>query len=306
MSADFDFVGVGGIACDLVLQVERLPLADDKYPARWIGRLPGGFIANATCAAARLGLRTAYVGWVGDDADGQLLADSFAEFGVQPLGLLRVPGEQTPFTLVITDSGGGRAILLPAFPLYEQPLTPDQLALAGRARVVYTFPRDTAWCAQLHDATRQGGGLFALDVETAVPLRGEALRAAIRLADVFFVSETGLEALGLSPLASVLRPGQWAIVTAGGRGAYGWMGGQDEPVFQPAFRVPVTDSTGAGDCFHAALLTARLDGAALPEALAFANAAAALKVQHQGARGGLPTRAQVEALLRKLADSTSA
>jgi len=298
MPPEFDFVGVGGIACDLVLQVERLPLDDDKVPARWIGRLPGGFIANATCAAARLGLRTAYAGWVGDDADGQLLADSFAEFGVQPLGLLRVPGEQTPFTLVITDAGGRRAILLPAFPLYEQPLTPEQLALAKRARVVYTFPRDAAWCAQLHDAARQGGGLFALDVEAAVPLRGEALRAAIRLADVFFVAESALEALGLSPLEGVMRAGQWAVVTAGGRGAYGLLHGQREPIFQPAFRVPVTDSTGAGDCFHAALLAARLDGASLPEALAFASAAAALKVQHRGARGGLPLRAQVKALLR--------
>lgn len=299
MPAEFDFVGVGGIACDLVLRVERLPLDDDKVPAQWVGRLPGGFIANATCAAARLGLRTAYAGWVGDDADGQMLSDSFAEFGVQPRGLVRVPGEQTPFTLVITDAGGRRAILLPAFPLYEQPLTPDQLALAARARVVYTFPRDAAWCAQLGDAARQGGSLFVLDIESAVPLRGEALREAIRLADVFFVAESALEALGLSPLEGVMRPGQWAIVTAGARGAYGLIGGQEQAVFQPAFHVPVIDSTGAGDCFHAALLAARLDGVALPAALAFASAAAALKVQHQGARGGLPTRAQIEALLRE-------
>ncbi|MGQ9849205.1 MAG: carbohydrate kinase family protein [Aggregatilineaceae bacterium] len=295
---EFDFVGVGGIACDLVLRVERLPLDDDKVPAQWIGRLPGGFIANATCAAARLGLRTAYAGWVGDDADGRMLIDSFAEFGVQPLGLARVPGEQTPFTLVITDAGGRRAILLPAFPLYEQPLAPEQLALAKRARVVYTFPRDAAWCAQLHDAARQGGGLFVLDVEAAVPLRGETLREAIRLADVFFVAESALKGLGLSPLEGVMRAGQWAVVTAGARGAYGLIGGQQQTVFQPAFRVPVIDSTGAGDCFHAALLAARLDGAALPEALAFASAAAALKVQHEGARGGLPTRAQIEALRR--------
>ncbi len=297
MPPEFDFVGVGGIACDLVMQVERLPLADDKYPAQWIGRLPGGFIANATCAAARLGLRTAYAGWVGDDADGRLLADSFAEFGVEAAGLLRVAGAQTPFTLVITDGSGKRTILLPSFPLYEQPLAGAQLELAGRARAVYTFPRDPAWCEQLHRAARQGGGLFALDVESAAPLRGDDLRRAIALADVFFVAEGALEALGLTPLETLIHAGQWAIVTAGGRGAYGLVAGE-QAVFQPAFRVPVIDSTGAGDCFHAALLAARLEGAALPEALAFASAAAALKVQHRGARGGLPTRAQVEALLR--------
>lgn len=298
MPPEFDFVGVGGIACDLVLQVERLPLADDKYPAQWIGRLPGGFIANATCAAARLGLRTAYVGWVGDDADGRLLEDSFARFGVEPVGLMRVPGAQTPFTLVVTDASGRRAILLPAFPLYDEPLTERQLALAAQARVVYSFPRDLDWCTRLHRAAREGGGLFALDVESAVPLRGDDLRRAIALTDVFFVAESALEALELLPLQALMRAGQWAIVTAGGRGAYGLVAGHAEPVFQPAFSVPVVDSTGAGDCFHAALLAARLDGAPLAQALAFASAAAALKVQGQGARGGLPTRAQVEALLR--------
>jgi sugar/nucleoside kinase (ribokinase family) len=61
--------------------------------------------------------------------------------------------------------------------------------------------------------------------------------------------------------------------------------------------VPTVDTTGAGDCFHAALIAARLDGATLHEALAFATAAASIKVQHWGARGGLPTRPEVEALL---------
>jgi sugar/nucleoside kinase (ribokinase family) len=67
-----------------------------------------------------------------------------------------------------------------------------------------------------------------------------------------------------------------------------------EPIFVPAYPVPqVVDTTGAGDTFHAALIAAYLDGVALPGALAFASMAAALKVQHRGARGGLPTRESI-------------
>ena len=105
MSERYDFLGVGGLAVDWLMSVDRLPIADDKYPARLVGKLPGGFIANATCGAGRLGLRSAYIGWTGDDADADLLVDDFGAHGVDPAGLVRVPGELTPFTVVITDLG---------------------------------------------------------------------------------------------------------------------------------------------------------------------------------------------------------
>ena len=207
----------------------------------------------------------------------------------------RVPGAVTPFTVVITstdapprDPAAGVAALL-------QPLTPDHLALAERSRVVYTFPRDEQWVTTLADAAHASGGWLALDVESAVPLQGAALRAAIDRAQIVFAPRETLAALHAGPLREMVRPEQWIVMTGGGEGAWGIAAGMAEPVHQPARRVQAVDTTGAGDCFHAALIAARLGGASLPEALAFASAAAALKVQHRGARGGLPTRAEVEA-----------
>lgn len=298
MTNRYDFLGVGGLAVDWVIAIDQpLPLADDKVPARLVGKLPGGFIANATCGAARLGLRSAYIGWAGDDADADLLADDFRAHGVDPAGLVRVPGAVTPFTVVITGTDARRAILLPESPLYSQPLTPDHLALAERSRVVYTFPRDEQWVTTLADAAHAGGGWLALDVESAVPLQGAALRAAIDRAQIVFAPRETLAALHAGPLREMVRPDQWIVMTGGGEGAWGIAAGMAEPIHQPARRVQAVDTTGAGDCFHAALIAARLDGASLPKALAFASAAAALKVQHRGARGGLPTRAEVEAFL---------
>ncbi len=294
MAASYDFVGVGGLSYDLLMRVARLPLADAKYPAEMLDKVPGGFIANATCAAARLGLHTGYIGWVGDDPEGAMLYTDFLDWKVEPVGLVTVPGQVTPFTLVITDAKGKRGILLPSFPLYRAELTYEQLALAGKARVLYTFPRDAVWCAQLRRAALDGGGLFALDVESSVPMHGDELRDALRLADVFFLAEESLRKMRAKRLRDVAEGHQWAILTAGKRGAWGWEAGMRKALHQPAYHVPVVDSTGAGDAFHAALLVAKLEGANLAEALRFASAAAALKIQHRGARGGLPTRAEVE------------
>jgi sugar/nucleoside kinase (ribokinase family) len=298
MAFDYEFVGVGGLAVDLVLRVDRLPLADDKYLAEIVDKLPGGFIANATCAAAQLGLRAGYVGCVGEDADGDMLRGDFEQRKVDLSGLIRARGAITPFTLVITDRQGQRAILLPSFPLYQAELTYDQVQCAGRAQVVYTFPRDLVWCRQLRQASMESGGLLALDVESATPMRGDELRDAIRMADIVFFTENSLKTLNYPPIQKLVGPRQWMIMTAGARGAYGVEHGRRKPTHQPALPVEAVDTTGAGDCFHAALIAARLDGASLPDSLAFANAAAAIKAQHQGARGGLPTREQVEALLR--------
>jgi sugar/nucleoside kinase (ribokinase family) len=295
MSFVYDFIGAGGLSYDLVMTVKDLPLTDEKNPAEIVGKLPGGFIANATCAAGRLGLRAAYIGWVGDDAEGEMLHQDFMRCDVDPAGLAAVSGAVTPFTVVITDRHGKRAILVPGFPLYSAELLDTQLALAAQARVVLTFPRDRVWCRQLRAATMQSGGLFALDVESSIPMLRDDLLHVIDMADVLIFSQDSLKHFKLPPIQKLVVPHQWVIMTAGSKGAYGVEHGQRKPIFQAAQRVTaVVDTTGAGDCFHAALLAAKLDGATLAEALKFASAAAALKIQYRGARGGLPTRAQVE------------
>jgi sugar/nucleoside kinase (ribokinase family) len=298
MTFQYDFIGAGGLAYDLVMSVKSLPLADEKYTAEIIGKLPGGSIANATCAAGRLGLRASYIGWVGSDAEGEMLRRAFLDYRVEPDGLITMPGMATPFTIVITDQAGKRSILIPHFPLYNAELTHDQVMLAAQARVVLTMPRDFAWCSQFRAATVDGGGLFALDIENTVPMLRDEIQHVIRMADIVFFSETSLKRLNLPPIHKQVEARQWMIMTAGSKGAYGIEHGRRKPVFQPGRKVTAVDTTGAGDCFHAALIAAKLDGATLAEALKFASAAASLKVLARGARGGLPTRSEVENVLR--------
>jgi sugar/nucleoside kinase (ribokinase family) len=295
-----DFLGVGGLSYDLLLRVDCLPTSDGKVPASLIGRLPGGFIANSTCAAARLGLDSGYIGWVGDDAEGMMLGGEFERLGIDATGLTVVPGQATPFTVVMVTDAGERAIVVPSSAVYEQPLGESQIAFAGRARIVLTYPRDVAWCKTLANRVHDAGGIFALDVEDTSPLTGDTLRKVLVHTDVVFVTESSLPLTDETSLEEIAGP-QWIVMTAGKRGAYGFDGSLHQLVYQPAYPVKTVDTTGAGDCFHAALLTAWLRGATLAEALRVASAAAALKVQHQGARNGLPTLAEVEGFLHAMA-----
>ena len=86
----------------------------------------------------------------------------------------------------------------------------------------------------------------------------------------------------------------------GGRGCAIYTDGKDM-ILCPSFRVPVKDTTGAGDCFVAGFLDARQRGASWAEAGEFANAVGALSVQKLGAVTGVISRAETEAWMSTLA-----
>jgi sulfofructose kinase len=86
------------------------------------------------------------------------------------------------------------------------------------------------------------------------------------------------------------------LATDGARGTFWLESGEISHL--PAHEVKVVDTLGAGDVFHGALALAVAEGQAMCDAVAFASAAAAIKVTRFGGRAGAPTRAEVEHLLR--------
>ncbi|MCP3374678.1 PfkB family carbohydrate kinase, partial [Bradyrhizobium cajani] len=91
------------------------------------------------------------------------------------------------------------------------------------------------------------------------------------------------------------RADQTICVTLGKRGVLALAGREEIAV--PGRAVNAVDTTGAGDCFVGALAACLADGAALPAALAFANAAASISVQRMGAGPSMPTAKEVKAVL---------
>lgn len=288
-------IGIAGISYDLVLRVDQFPKVDSKVISQFAGNFAGGYIANATEATARLGVETGYVGWLGDDAEGAMLRDRFVNAGVDVSGLRMMAGDTTPFTVIMLNPAGERIILVPDFPLYNCEFDTDQLAYLRTADLIYTYPRSIAWCRTLVECLQAKRGHLVLDIEHPGSLTADELREIIGMTRIAFVSGAVLNRLGVASIDQIATDG-WLIQTLGARGSVGFSQAAGLHA-EPARRVSVADTTGAGDCFHAGVVAAFARGAGLAEALRFATAAASLKVQHVGARNGLPTRAQVEALL---------
>lgn len=280
-----------------------MPRRDEKMLAQFVGRAAGGLVANAACAAARLGLRTSWAGVLGGDEDGRILRDEFAAFGVDDsLAAARSrPEGISDFTVILLDPSGERAILVVPTLAAPPPLDDGLLSALRETRAVYTLPHAPGWFAEVASATHAAGGLVAVDVESTSPTTGSELRAIIAQSDLVFCNRRGLAlaageddpATGAKTLLGT-GPG-CVIVTLGADGAWAFVPSQS--VHVRGHRVPVADTTGAGDCMHAAFMKGWLAGWPLDRTLKFANAAAALSVQQVGARAGYPTKTEVETFL---------
>lgn len=298
----YDLFCLGGASLDLILRVPHLPEPDEKLVARFEGRAAGGLISNAACAAARLGLRTGWSGQIGADDGGRLMLAEFEKFGVQAGETVIRPGETTDFCVILLEPGGERTILVVNTIAGDPPLTDGVLAALRQTRRVYTMPRGEAWFKPVAAAVHAAGGQVVVDLEASSPVRGAALQAALCQTDIVFTNRGGLALVSggedvQAGAEALLSLGvALVVVTLGKQGAAALTRG--EVCSAPGYAVPVVDATGAGDCFHAAYLKALAGGLPPAECLRFANAAAALKVQHLGPRGGLPDEAAVRAFLQ--------
>jgi len=301
MEQMFDLFCVAGASLDIILKVARLPLPDEKMVTEFVGRSAGGLVANTACAASRLGLHTGWTGFIGDDDSGKILLDSFDEFGVDTTRAAILLGQMGDLCVILLDESGERTILI-ANVIPEPPiLNQKTLEMLGKSRIGYCLARPQQWFMSYSNALHAGGGLVAIDLENTSLVEGTELNDALKQTDILFTNISGLQlyspGISVKEAASeVLNLGvQQVIVTLGSKGAAVYS--KDGEFQSPGFKVKAVDTTGGGDCFHAAYLRALLDGKELDACLQFANAAAAIKVQHLGARGGLPTVNEVNLFL---------
>ena len=292
----FDVVGFGFNTIDHVWVVDR-PLLDGKTRARDYRQLPGGQVPTALVALQRWGLRTAYVGPLGDDAGGALQRDSLAAAGVNLRGAAVRPGVGSHTSLILVDAvTGERAIAWqrpPGLALRAHELDPALFA-AGRALLLDADDADTALLAAA--AAHEAGALVMLDVDEPGP-RTTALLARTDVAivgDGFPQRHTGAADLGTALRHMVAQGPRLAVATLGAGGALACHDGRVTHV--PALPVPVADTTSAGDCFHAGALYGLLQGWEAARALRFAAAAAALACTRLGGRASVPELADVERL----------
>ncbi len=292
-----DLVGVGLNATDTLIPLTSYPERGSKveYPNASI--LPGGQTATAVIACQTWGLTTRYVGKLGDDDAANLHRREFARAGVDAR-LTTVPNAASPQSLIIVDGGGERTVLCRRDErLLLQPADLDRNWIVN-ARALHVDGFETAAATVAAGWARAAGIPVVADLDELY----HGVEDLIDNIDFLIVSRdfparlTGERNLEQALRLMMRRYGcTVTAATLGEDGVLAWDGSHFH--LRPAFRVSVTDTTGAGDIFHAGFIYGLLQGWPLARRLDFACAAAALNCTATGARGGIGPVEDIESLM---------
>ncbi len=298
---EFDVVGVGLNATDTVLLVSHFPSYGGKERIVQEIVSPGGQVASALMACARLGLRAKYIGTVGDDERGRIQEESLSGSGIDLAHVQRrhnCPNQSA--YIVIDQSTGERTIFWrrdDCLAIRAEEISEQQIACA---RLLLIDGHDTPAVARAAQIARGCGIPVVLDVDTIYPgLENVLGNVDYLVASAEFPSAWTGEQDPFRAL-SKLNEQYGMKVAAMTLGAHGALALEGECyIYSPAFVVNCVDTTGAGDVFHGAFCYAVLEGMPMSQALEFSNAMAALNCTAMGARGGIQGLEQVRALLAR-------
>lgn len=296
---EFDVVGVGLNATDTMLFVPHFPAYGGKVPFLSEAYSPGGQVATAMVACAKLGLRAKYIGTVGDDERGRIQMESLRGSGVDLTHVQLRHNCPNQSAYIVIDQGTGERTVFWSRPdclrISPEEITPGQITCA---RLLHIDGHDTPAVEHAARIARENGIPVTVDVDTIYP----GFDRVLPLVDYLIASSefparwTRIED-PFDALAAIQNEYRMpvAAMTLGAHGALARVEGRF--VYSPGFVVDCVDTTGAGDVFHGAFCYSVLQKMPLAEALEFSNAMAALNCTGTGARGHIASLQEIRALM---------
>ncbi|MGJ4953574.1 ribokinase [Bradyrhizobium sp. HKCCYLS20291] len=295
----------GSINMDVVATAVRHPRVGETVAGQSVMYFPGGKGANQAVSSAKLGTPTALIGRLGRDAFGEQLRAFLASQGID-LAAVKDSASASTGTAIITLANADNTIVV--IPGSNAEVSSDdvgQIALTADDVAVSQFEIPQATIVAFFQRAKAAGATTILN-----PAPASAFASGLYpLIDILVLNETelgflaGVE-LGDAPTPQQVvdavrtlepRPDQTVCVTLGKRGAVAVTAGEASLVAGRA--VKAVDTTGAGDCFVGALAARLSQGAAIADAIGYANVAASISVQRMGAGPSMPTAEEVRALL---------
>ncbi len=295
----------GSVNMDLVVEVQRLPLAGETLLGQNFFTAPGGKGANQAVAAARLGSHTRMVGRVGQDVFGTTLRDSLATDGVDIGGVEQDRSAPSGIAAIAVDAAGQNTIVVVPGAngtLDETDLVRLEDALVDARVLLLQLEIPVPLVTAAARAARRHNVTVILDPAPAQPLPPELYA----LVNILTPNQSEASTLTGIPVrdretaaraaAILLEHGvRSVIVKLGADGAY-WATAADAG-WVPPFSVAAIDTVAAGDAFNGALATALASGRVWNEALRWAAAAGALATTKPGAQAAMPRLDELEVLL---------
>ncbi|UYY83581.1 PfkB family carbohydrate kinase (plasmid) [Arthrobacter sp. YA7-1] len=283
-------VFIGTATTDTVALVEDYPEQDSRTVAEDLVIAGGGPAATAAVAAARTGARTAFIGTVGTDSDGErIVADLEAE-GIDVSAVTRSTSHPSGASIVVVArTGSSRSIITRPGPPLD--LTRDAAhALMSKAAWIHADHMGWPALAGRKDIERS----FRLSVDGGNPIPGFTPDGVdLYVPTIEQLAKTFREKPSSDPdvlLRSARNAGARTVVATGGRHGSWGLGPDGAMVHVPAFASSIRSTLGAGDVFHGVLLASLAAGHSLPEAMQDASEAAAKSCEALDGRSGIPRR----------------
>src|SRR4030042_6223504 len=285
----FDVVGMGLNAVDFLCLLPEFPASNSKMEIRRFEKSGGGQVATAMVALSRWGVKTKYIGKVGDDELGGFSLNSLRQEGVEVSSVITEPNATNQFATIIVEGASGERTILwnrdKRLMYREGELRKEEIC---SGKLLHLDGHDIHAALQCARWAKEEGIPTIVDLDKGEPLTSELIKKID-----FVITSSRFPTLfqGISDQKKAFFELQnhthgFLCTTLGREGAVALMKGG---IFRIAgFKINTVDTTGAGDVFHAGFIYGLLQNWEVREILRFANAVAALKCRDIGGRRGIP------------------
>ena len=294
----FNVVGMGLNSVDFISVVPQFPTVNTKMEMLRFSKQGGGQVATAMVALSRWGVKTKYIGKVGEDEMGQFSLHSIQQEGVDVSSVTVEPNATNQFAMIIVEgSTGDRTILWnrdERLMYCEGELRKEEVCFG---KLLHMDGHDVHAALQCARWANGEGIPTVVDLDKVEPLTSELIKEIdfIITSSRFPMLYTGISDQKKALFELQKHTSGFLCTTLGHEGVIALVNG--EFLHVEGFKVDTLDTTGAGDVFHGGFIYGLLQNWEVVEILRFSNAVAALKCRDLGGRKDIPTLEEVQGSL---------
>ena len=296
-----DVVGIGALNYDRLFKVSKIACSDEEEFIKSFSEECGGSAANTIVGLARLGLKTGFIGNVGNDYEGKKILECFIKEGVD-VSKIKTKKGKSGVVFGFVDESGERALYV--YPGVNDYLSIDdeEIEYINKAKIVHmsSFVGENSYKEQKKLVNKIKAKISFAPGMLYAKKGIEEIKAIIEKSFVVFLNRKEVEVLtGLDYIKGsklLLETGAKIVVVTLGR--EGCIINGDIRV--KGFETKVVDTTGAGDAFATGFLYGLIKGYSLKKCGLIGNKIASLCIAKVGARKGLPREEDIKDFIKKI------
>jgi sugar/nucleoside kinase (ribokinase family) len=294
----FEVVGMGLNSVDFISVVPEFPTLNSKVKMLRFSKQGGGQVATAMVALSRWGVKTKYIGKIGEDELGQFSLHSIHHEGVDVSSVTIEPNATNQFAMIIVEGPSGERTIIwnrDERLMYREGELRKEEVCSGK--LLHLDGHDIHAAIQCARWAKEEGIPTIVDLDKVEHLTSELIKEIdfVITSSRFPMLYTGTSDQKKALLELQKHTSGFLCTTLGHQGAVALVNG--EFLHVKGFEVNTVDTTGAGDVFHAGFIYGLLRNWEVAEILRFANAVAALKCRELGGRKGISTLKETQKFL---------